>query len=102
MRALAAALQREPPRMAKGRLAAPSISASRCMAASPGAVSTGVAGRAAGASALAISMSSGNDTTTGPGRPEVATAKARVTSSGTRAGSSISTTHLAMSPKKRR
>ena len=36
--------------------------------------------------------------TTGPGLPEVATAKARVTSSGMRRASSISTTHLAMLP----
>jgi len=43
-------------------------------------------------------MSSGSAITTGPGRPEVATWKARDTSSGTRAGSSICTTHLAMVP----
>ena len=45
-------------------------------------------------------MSSGSAITTGPGRPEVATAKARVTISGMRAASSISTAHLAMPPKK--
>jgi hypothetical protein len=43
-------------------------------------------------------MSSGSAMTTGPGRPEVATWKARETSSGSRAGSSICTTHLAMVP----
>ena len=43
-------------------------------------------GSGAGASASSVSMSSGSAITTGPGRPDVATAKARVTSSGMRAG----------------
>ena len=42
MRDFASALQRVPPRMTKGRLAAPSSSASFCSSASPGDVSTGV------------------------------------------------------------
>ena len=39
-----------------------------------------------GASTLSVSTSSGRAMTTGPGRPDVATAKARVTISGMRAG----------------
>ena len=56
-------------------------------------------GRASATVAAWVSMSSGKAITTGPGRPEQATWKARETSSGSRAGSSISTTHLAMVPK---
>ena len=45
-----------------------------------------------------ISMSSGTAITTGPGRPLQAVWKARETSSGMRAGSSISVAHLAIEP----
>ena len=44
-------------------------------------------------------MSSGSATTTGPGRPDVATAKARAMSSGTRSARSICVTHFAIEPK---
>jgi len=43
-------------------------------------------------------MSSGSASTTGPGRPEVATWKARLTYSGMRRASSIWSTHLAWVP----
>ena len=43
-------------------------------------------------------MSSGSDTTTGPGRPETAVWKARATISAMRAASVTSTTHLARPP----
>ena len=49
-------------------------------------------------SARSISMSSGSAITTGPGRPEVAVWNARLITSGMRAGSSISHTHLAIEP----
>jgi hypothetical protein len=87
---------------ANGRFARPSSSATRFISTSPGYVSTGVYGIAAGASALLVSMSSGKEMTTGPGRPDVAIAKARVTISGMRAASSISVAHFAMGPKKAR
>ena len=51
------------------------------------------------ASVAAESTSSGSATTTGPGRPVRATAKARATSSGMRSAASISTAHLASGPK---
>ena len=44
-------------------------------------------------------MSSGSETTTGPGRPCMATRKARAISSGKRAALSTSTTHFAIPPK---
>ena len=47
-------------------------------------------------------MSSGSEMTTGPGRPEVASWKARATNSGMRSALSISSTHFATSPKKPR
>jgi hypothetical protein len=88
--------------MAIGRSALPRSSSSRAISSAPGRVSTGVKGRASGASARLVSMSSGSEITTGPGRPEVATANARVTISGMRAASSISVAHLASGPKKAR
>ena len=45
-----------------------------------------------------MSMSSGSAITTGPGRPETAVWNARLITSGIRAGSSISHTHLANEP----
>ena len=84
--------------MKTGRSALATSSASSAISAAPGEVSIG---RAAGASATATrstSMSSGSAITTGPGRPLVATWKARDTTSGTRAGSSISVAHLVMVP----
>jgi hypothetical protein len=44
-------------------------------------------------------MSSGSASTTGPGRPEVATANARAMSSGIRSASSICAAHLASGAK---
>ncbi len=66
---------------------------------SDGCVSTGWQGKASATTAASVSMSSGSAMTTGPGRPEVATWKARLTISGMRAGSSISVAHLASPPK---
>ncbi len=43
-------------------------------------------------------MSSGRASTTGPGRPEVATWKARETISGIRSARSICATHFAIGP----
>ncbi len=55
-------------------------------------------GGASGTVAVSTSMSSGSAITTGPGRPAVATWKARAISSGRRSALSISVTHLAMVP----
>ncbi len=55
-------------------------------------------GFASATSDSSTSMSSGSASTTGPGRPEVATWKARETSSGIRPGSSICSTHFAIGP----
>jgi hypothetical protein len=96
----ASSVQRVPPSTRNGRSAASSSSTSRSISGRPGLVSTATKGRGVGASTASVSISSGRTTTTGPGRPEVATAKARVTSSGTRAASSICTTHFAIVPKK--
>ncbi len=68
------------------------------MASGSGAASSAAKGRASGTSTCWVSMSSGSATTTGPGRPEHATRKARATSSGRRAGSSTSTAHFASVP----
>jgi hypothetical protein len=55
-------------------------------------------------STACVSMSSGNTSTTGPGRPFMAVAKARATYSGIRRGSSMRSTRLAiplvLGPKK--
>ncbi|CFE04113.1 Uncharacterised protein [Bordetella pertussis] len=48
------------------------------------------------------SVSSGSASTTGPGRPLVATAKARAMNSGIRSVRSICATHLAIWPNMRR
>ena len=53
-------------------------------------------------STRSVSMSSGSASTTGPGRPATARWKAWLTSSGMRAASSISPTHLAIGPNMRR
>ena len=97
--ATAASDQRPPPSTTIGRSAAHSRFCSRAMSARPGHVSTASTRGASAASATPVSMSSGSATTTGPGRPCMATRNARATSSGTRAGSSISTAHLASVPK---
>ena len=62
----------------------------------------GVIGLRSGTSTVSRSMSSGSASTTGPGRPEVATWKARPSSSGMRAASSICAAHLATLPNMRR
>ena len=85
--------------MATGRFAAASISPSRAMSAGSGAAWAGSTRGASGTSAVSISMSSGRAMTTGPGRPCIATRKARDTISGTRSGVSISVAHLHMVPK---
>ena len=87
------------PTIASGRSAPSSSSVRRAIAASPGGVAaSGRCGAASGTSTTSVSMSSGSARTTGPGRPDVATAKARATSSGTRAASSICATHFAIDP----
>ena len=48
--------------------------------------------------ACSVSMFSGSEITTGPGRPCMATRNARATSSGIRSGRSISTAHFASVP----
>ena len=68
------------------------------MSVRPGQVSTGSKVAASGTATRSTSMSSGSAITTGPGRPLQAVWKACETSSGMRAGSSISVTHLAMEP----
>ena len=62
---------------------------------------TGV-GTKSGTLATSFNMSSGSAKTTGPGRPDSAVFQARARYSGMRAGSLISATHLAISPKTRR
>ena len=91
--------QRLPPSSAIGRCASFSSVCSRRMSAGPGEVSTGSQAGASAATTRSTSMSSGSAITTGPGRPLVATWNAREISSGTRAASSISVTHLAIEPK---
>ena len=84
--------------MATGFSAAQMSFCSSAVWASAGWVSTGSKGSASATLAVSVSMSSGSAITTGPGRPLVATWKARETSSGMRAGSSISVAHLASGP----
>ncbi|MNN65852.1 hypothetical protein D3C81_1813850 [compost metagenome] len=52
--------------------------------------------------ANSVSMSSGSASTTGPGRPDIATEKARFMYSVTRAALSICATHLLNCPNMRR
>ena len=82
-----------------GRSAASRRRCSASMSDWPGFITTGAQGSASATSTLSVSMSSGSAMTTGPGRPCVATWKARLTISGMRSARSISTTHLAMEPK---
>ena len=58
----------------------------------------GPAGHRVGTSTSSRSMSSGSASTTGPGRPEIATRKARATNSGKRAALSTCAAHLAIGP----
>ena len=91
--------QPPPPARISGRSAA--ASSRRVSATSAGdgdAFGTATAGPGT-PSAGPDSMSSGSAMTTGPGRPESATAKARATISGMRSASSISVAHLASGPK---
>ena len=58
--------------------------------------STGSTRGSGTASTACVSMSSGSTSTTGPGRPFMAVAKARATYSGMRRASSMRSTRLAM------
>ena len=82
MSAQALASQPPPPRITNGRCAAASSARRRAMSA--GRVRPGPAGSARhrAQAAGSISMSSGSASTTGPGRPEVAVWKARLTTPG--------------------
>ena len=73
---------------------------SRSIWSGPGQISTGSTRGASATSASSVRTSSGKDTTTGPGRPCMATRNARAISSGKRAASSTSTTHFAMLAEK--
>jgi len=86
--------------MAIGFLAAHSSFCNSAICVRPGHVGAGSTRTLSTASAVSTSMSSGSEITTGPGRPCIATWKARETISGMRAGSSISATHFAVEPKK--
>ena len=97
--ALARLVQPGPPTMAIGRSAAHSIFCSSAICVSPGQIGAATAFGASAASAVSSSMSSGKAITTGPGRPCMATWKARWTTSGICAALSISVAHLATEPK---
>ena len=86
------ASSREPPRMTIGALGARKHGAerARCRRA-PARLAAGSTRGASATAAVSVSMSSGSAITTGPGRPCMATRKARATSSGMRSGRSIST-----------
>jgi len=85
--------------MAIGFFAPVSSSPSRSMSSGAGQARAGSTRGASATAAVSVSMFSGRAMTTGPGRPCMATRKARATSSGMRAGSSISTVHLVIEPK---
>ena len=93
------AVQPPSPTMASGARACASRSLSRAMASAAGAAGSGArCAGASGTSTASDSTSSGSARTTGPGRPEVATEKARATISGRRAASSTCVAHFAIGP----
>ncbi len=69
------------------------------MSAGSGAISVGATRGASATATRSLSISSGSASTTGPGRPFIATWNARDTISGMRAASSISSASLATGPK---
>ena len=81
--------------MATGDLAEASLCPKSTICPAVGALSMALTNGASATDAVSTSMSSGKAITTGPGRPDIATWKARETTSGMRAGSSISVAHLA-------
>jgi hypothetical protein len=100
--ALARSVQPGPPRIAIGRSAGHSVFCSSAICVSPGQIGTATAFGASATAAVSMSMSSGSAITTGPGRPCMATWKARWTISGICAALRISVAHLATEPKKAR
>jgi len=94
----AAALQPLPPATTSGWRAACSACAICASAASEGGTACNAHAAKAMVCVVSTSMSSGSDTTTGPGRPETAVWKARATISAMREASVTSTTHLARPP----
>ncbi len=96
------ALHGWPPTIASGRSAPSSSARARASSAAPGAACAAAYGDASGTSAVSARTSSGSASTTGPGRPEVATRKARAVSSGMRSTWSTCATHFASGPNMRR
>lgn len=84
--------------MTSGALALASIALTCSISAGAGQLTAGSMRMASATAAVSVSMFSGSAITTGPGRPCMATRKARATSSGMRSGRSISTAHFAMEP----
>ena len=80
----------------RGAFAAASISPT--FATSAGAAEGGVQGFRSATRASSERVSSGRASTTGPGRPDMATAQARPMNSGMRSALSIWATHLAIGP----
>ena len=91
-------LQPGPPMTISGALAAASISPTFATSAAAGAATGGVQGFRSATRACSERVSSGRASTTGPGRPDMATAQARPMNSGIRSALSIWATHLAMGP----
>ena len=81
--------------MTNGRFGRAQQRASAASACGAGAASAGSTRGSTGAAVRLASMSSGSASTTGPGRPCIATWKARATYSGRRSASWISPTHFA-------
>ena len=94
------AFQSAPPMIATGLVASFNRSNSAPIAPAQGGWAIGAIFGRSIASTSSRSMSSGSASTTGPGRPAVATRKARATYSGMRRASSIRAAHLAIGPKK--
>ena len=91
-----AGVQLLPPAISRGRSASASSRCARATSVGAGCARAGVQVPASPTCAASWSMSSGNPTTTGPGRPLVAVRNAACRSSGSRPVSSISTAHFAM------
>ena len=90
--------QAPPPSTASGRFAFSSIAINCGSASGAGCGGSTCAGPISGTEASSFCISSEIATTTGPGRPLVATSKACAISSGMRLASSIWVTHLASGP----
>ena len=84
-----------PPTITNGRSAASNIALTSRNAPGAGHASTGSTRGNTGAAVNVVNMSSGNTSTTGPGRPCIAVWNARAMYSGRRSASCTSATHFA-------